>query len=134
MTATITGRAATDRAGRYAKQLVSHLGRKIEAEFDAETGVGKLRRDESVCVLTATDATLEFAVTAADQERMFMLMAVAQNHLERFGEKDELACVWDDPTVLEEYEAKRAEMLAKRAAERAARESSETAGSESATS
>ncbi len=126
MHATITGRAATDRAARYAKQLVSHLGRKIEADFDAESGVGTLRRDESVCVMTATDATLEFAVTAADRDQMFTLMAVTQNHLERFGEKDELACVWDDPTVLEQYEAKRAEMLAARAAERAAREATES--------
>ncbi|WP_084075295.1 DUF2218 domain-containing protein [Demequina sp. NBRC 110052] len=126
MTATITGRAATDRAARYAKQLVSHLGRKIEADFDPESGVGTVRRDDNVCVLTATESTLEFAITAAERDQLFGLMAVVQNHLERFGEKDELACVWDDDSILAVYGERRAEMAVKRAAERAARETEES--------
>ncbi len=129
MTSAITGRAATDRSARYAKQLCSHLNRKIDATFDGDAGIGTIRKDEAVATLTATDASLEFAITAPSQQEMFTLMAIAQNHLERFGEKDELACVWDDAAVVPTYEAKRAEMLAKRAAERAEREAAEaTAG------
>ncbi|WNM24811.1 DUF2218 domain-containing protein [Demequina capsici] len=122
MTSTLTGRAATDRAARYAKQLCSHLGRKLDTAFDADTGIGTIVRGGSVATLTCTETALEISVTAPTQDDLLALMAVTQNHLERFGEKNELVCVWDDATFLDEYEALRAEMNARRAADRAARE------------
>ncbi|WP_062205839.1 DUF2218 domain-containing protein [Demequina salsinemoris] len=120
MTSTITGRAATDRAARYGKQLCSHLSRKIDAMFDAEAGTGTIRRGEAVATLTATGTALEFSLTAPTQDELFTLMFVAQSHLERFGDKDELACAWDDESVLPAYEALRAEREAERAARKAA--------------
>jgi len=125
MPSTITGRAATDRAARYAKQLCSHLGRKLDASFDEAAGSGTVRRGDAVATLTSTDSSLEILVTAPSQEEMLALMAVTQNHLERFGDKDELRCVWDDESLLPAYETLRAEMRARREAERAARDAAE---------
>ncbi len=132
MTASLTGRASTERAARYAKQLCSHLGRKLDTTFDEAATVGFIRKGDGVVTLTSTSHSLEIAVTAANQEDMFTLMAITQNHLERFGDKDELSCKWDDATLMEAYEAQRAEMHAKRAAARAARAAEEAAASQPA--
>ena len=120
MTTSMTGRAATDRAARYAKQLCSHLGRGFDTDY--HEGLGTIRRDASVATFTATDNALEIAISATHQDDLFTLMAVSQNHLERFGDKEGLTCVWDDKSVLDANETKRTAMKASRAAARAARE------------
>lgn len=116
MTVTMTGRALTERGARYAKQLASHLGSGFGATFAA--GTATLVRDQGSATLASTDSSLEFAIEAPDPQTLFMLMAVIQGHLERFGAKEQLACVWDDRSVLAEYEVARERMAARRAAER----------------
>ncbi len=119
MTVTLTGHADTDRGARYVKQLASHLGRKIEAEFDSATGIAVVRRDDAVLTLTATDATIEFSAVGPEGQA-FMLAAVRQTHLERFAEKDGLRCRWDESELGDRYAEALAEFEARRAERKAA--------------
>ena len=93
---TLVGRAPTDRAARYGRQLVSHLGRKATGEWHEPTGQGTVTfgAGERV-VLTATDtelvATLTCPAARADE-----LRDVVERHLLRFGAKDGLTMTWQD--------------------------------------
>jgi hypothetical protein len=90
-----TARVATDAAARYAEQLVSHLGRKVpvgETEtatrLTFEFGTGDLRAEAEHLVLTAT---------APDDEALARVEDVLGRHLERFGQRNELAVSWARP-------------------------------------
>ncbi|WP_062379373.1 DUF2218 domain-containing protein [Demequina pelophila] len=120
MPLSVTGRARTDRPARYGKQLCSHLSRKIEASFDPEAGAGIVRREGTVATLVATDASLEITVSGEGEADVFPLMGIVQNHLEKFGAGDGLACAWDDAELDARYQVKRREAMARREAEREA--------------
>lgn len=95
---TTIARVATDRPARYAKQLVSHLGRKLAVEeFDGGArlafrneeagteGTGEILVDDGVLVLRAVseDATMRARIED-----------VLGRHLVRFGERDGLVVEW----------------------------------------
>lgn len=87
-------RVATDRPHRYAKQLASHLGRRIDAHWDEEAGRGTLAFGAGgTGTLTAEPGALLLTVDgpAAEIER---LEDVVGRHLVRFGAKDELVVEW----------------------------------------
>ena len=92
---TITSRAdvSTDAPARYAKQLVSHLGRKAPFTEDAEgawtTTVGDARAR-----IVVGDDVLTFLVEAADAETLDRLEHALGSHLERFGQRNELVVTW----------------------------------------
>ncbi len=101
---TLTSRAqvATDRPARYAKQLVAHMGRKLQADWDSEAEQGYLnfiREDElaASCALNAQDGTLVMEISlpnspaADDLARIEQVVGI---HLARFGSKDSLAVQW----------------------------------------
>lgn len=101
---TLTSRAqvATDRPARYAKQLVAHMGRKLQADWDSEAEQGYLnfiREDElaASCALKAQDGTLVMEISlpnspaADDLARIEQVVGI---HLARFGSKDSLAVQW----------------------------------------
>jgi hypothetical protein len=92
-----TASVATERPGRYAKQLVSHLSRRITAEWDEASGTGRLDFGPAQGTLTAGDAALELWVEGDDVAR---LEDIVGRHLVRFGKKDELVVQWsrDDGT------------------------------------
>lgn len=87
---------ATDRPARYAKQLCSHLGRKAQAEWDAEAGEGRIVFGGGVaeCTLKAAESGLQLGVEAPAEE-LDRFENVVGCHLVRFGAKDELVCVWE---------------------------------------
>jgi uncharacterized protein len=90
---TITGIMATDRPARYAKQLVSHWAKRGPAT--EEDGATVQRWDNgNVIVLRPADGVLvvEVSVGDGDAERFAQ---VVKEHLERFGQRDELDVVWD---------------------------------------
>ena len=128
----------TDRAARYGKQLVSHMGHKITGSWDEEAGSGYLLFDREGPVLgrfdviaSASDLRLELRTTP---ERAEHLEHVAGIHLARFGARDSLAISWErtdgsegttqGPLTPEEVEAharaKKAAREAAQAAEQAA--------------
>jgi uncharacterized protein len=85
----------TDAAERYAKQLLSHLGRKnavepVDGVLDAwrlvfAYGIGTIRSEGNRLVLEAT---------APDEESLARVQDVLGRHLERFGTRRELVVRW----------------------------------------
>ena len=89
----------TQRAARYGKQLVSHMGHKITGSWDEETASGYLLFDREGPVLgrfnviaSPSDLRLELRTTP---ERAAHLEHVAGIHLARFGVRDGLAITWE---------------------------------------
>ena len=129
-----TASVPTERAARYGKQLVSHMGHKITGSWDEEAGSGYLLFDREGPVLgrfdviaSASDLRLELRTTP---ERAEHLEHVAGIHLARFGARDSLAISWErtdgsegttqGPLTPEEVEA---HARAKKAAREAAAQS-----------
>ena len=92
----LTSRAdvRTDAPARYAKQLVSHLGRKASFTQDADgawvTVVGEARGR-----IVVGDGVLTLLVEAPDTETLTRLEQAFGGHLERFGTRAELAVSWE---------------------------------------
>ena len=129
-----TASVSTERAARYGKQLVSHMGHKITGSWDEETASGYLLFDREGPVLgrfdviaSASDLRLELRTTP---ERAEHLEHVAGIHLARFGARDSLAISWErtdgsegttqGPLTPEEVEAHARAKKAAREAEREA--------------
>ena len=85
-------RVPTDRPARYLKQLAEHLGHRIAAEYTAERGT--LTFEFGVCSLTAEDGALVLHARGGDEAALARVEDVTGRHLERFGQKDELAVHW----------------------------------------
>ena len=86
---------ATPRAERWAKQLVSHLGRRLAGSLDEVTGVGSLSGDGFGATLTPTTDTLVLEAWADDEEGMSRVTSVIGSHLERFAAaSEELTVEW----------------------------------------
>ncbi|HLL69549.1 MAG TPA: DUF2218 domain-containing protein [Micromonosporaceae bacterium] len=90
----LTSRAdvVTQTPDRYAKQLVSHLGHRIEfrsdgadAEFNLGSGRGVIRVGDGVLTLLAE---------ATDPAVLAQIQDVLGRHLERFGTRQELVVDW----------------------------------------
>ena len=123
----------TERAARYGKQLVSHMGHKITGSWDEEAGNGYLLFDREGPVLgrfeviaSASDLRLELRTTPERADRLEFIVGI---HLARFGARDSLAISWErtdgsegttqGPLTPEEVEA---HARAKKAAREAAQE------------
>lgn len=103
---TSTAHVKTDRPGRYAKQLSSHMGRKVPASWNEEAGAGTISfaDGDALAVLTDRGDSLDLELTApADLIERFE--DVLGRHLVRFGSREELVCTWarsDDSTGTEQ--------------------------------
>ncbi|MEI2641824.1 MAG: DUF2218 domain-containing protein [Candidatus Nanopelagicales bacterium] len=94
MTNTKTGRMATDRPERYAKQLAGHWARKTEqTEFDGDT-VLTFAGGQAVS-MRAEQGGLLLAVTVPEDADLDSFAQVVEEHLQRFGRRDELRVDWD---------------------------------------
>jgi hypothetical protein len=90
---TVHGTMATDRPERFAKQLVSHWSKRGPvAEEDGAT----VQRWETgqVLVLRPGDGELEIELTVPEGDDAARFAQVVKDHLERFGNRDELDVVW----------------------------------------
>lgn len=95
----VTSRAqvVTDRPGRYARQLASHMARKIDAEWDQDAAVGSMTFPSGHGRLRAGDGVLHLGVDG-EAEDIEHLETVVGQHLVRFGAKDELVVEWHRDT------------------------------------
>ncbi len=86
---------ATERAPRYGKQLVSHLGRKAVGTWDETTGSGTLLMGDGAAhvSLTSSPSALLIEVRSPD-DTIATFEDVVGRHLEHFGDRDELKVVW----------------------------------------
>ena len=133
-----TASVSTERAARYGKQLVSHMGHKITGSWDEETASGYLLFDREGPVLgrfdviaSASDLRLELRTEPERADRLEFIVGI---HLARFGARDSLAISWErtdgsegttqGPLTPEEVEA---HTRAKKAAREAAQEAGHAA-------
>ncbi len=93
MTPSSTATVATDRAARYGKQLVAHLGRRATAEWDEQAGTGWIDFGETRAELTAGPEALDIRLSAAP-DAVARMKDVVGRHLVRFGARDELTVQW----------------------------------------
>ena len=86
----------TDAPARYAKQLVSHLGRKVEfvhqSSSDGDTWTAHVAG--AVARITVQDGLLVLQAEATEPEGLARLEGALGNHLERFGQRRELTVTW----------------------------------------
>ena len=129
----------TERAGRYGKQLVSHMGHKITGSWD-EAGSGYLLFDREGPILGRCDVVASASALRlelrTEPERADRLEFIVGIHLARFGARDSLAISWErtdgsegsmqGPLTPEEVEAHaRAKKAAREAAAREAEQAAQ---------
>jgi uncharacterized protein len=91
----LTARAAvpTGTPERYAKQLLSHLGRRTSWTTDGDTSTAKMAGGTGRVVIG--DGVLTLIAEAPDAETLTRVQHVLGSHLERFGRRHELTVTWD---------------------------------------
>ncbi|HET6694272.1 MAG TPA: DUF2218 domain-containing protein [Pedococcus sp.] len=92
---TVTGSMATDRPpGRYAKQLASHWATR--GTVTEEGGATVMRwTTGQIIVMRPEEGYLAVEVSVPDDADAERFAQVVKEHLERFGQRDELHVVWD---------------------------------------
>ena len=81
------GRFRTPHASRYLQQLCKHFAHKVEASFDATSGVIAL--PSGPVRLTAQEGELVATVTAPDAEGLARSRGIIDRHLERFAFRED---------------------------------------------
>jgi hypothetical protein len=100
VTAPLSARAdvPTEAPARYAKQLVSHLGRRVE--WSTEGPVSTAAIAGGTGVVEVGDGVLTLRAQAPDTESLARVQDVLGRHLERFGQRNELVVTWaNDPAA-----------------------------------
>ena len=94
MTAHLSARAdvLTEAPARYAKQLVSHLGHRVE--FTTAGGTSTAAIGEATGSIVVGDGVLTLLAEAPDAESLARVQHVLGSHLERFGQRNELTVTW----------------------------------------
>jgi hypothetical protein len=84
----------TPNASKYLQQLCKHFAHKVDAEFDAESGVVAFPMGPARMAANAECLTVTFDLKdAADRERAHM---VIDKHLERFAFREDFKhMTWD---------------------------------------
>jgi uncharacterized protein len=82
----------TDTPERYAKQLVAHLGRRLEWATDGGTSTARV--GEGTGQVVVGDGVLTLLAEAPDAEGLARVQDVLGRHLERFGQRNELVVSW----------------------------------------
>ena len=103
-----TANVPTECARRYGHQLASHMGRKIDAQWDDESARGTLTftregTPSGECAISCTDQHLRLELKTSP-EAVEHLEFVVGIHLARFGYRDGLEIAWvrTDPQTREE--------------------------------
>jgi hypothetical protein len=92
---TSTAVVVTDAPARYAKQLLSHLGRKAGVTpLDDEPDGGLLHLSAGTGIVRPRADHLILQAAAADAESLAAVEDVLSRHLERFGARRELRVSW----------------------------------------
>ena len=94
--ATIGSRAdvATGAPARYAKQLISHLGRKVPFTGDATTTPATAVIGAATAGIVVGEGVLTLWAAGDDEESVARVEHVLGSHLERFAQREALAVRW----------------------------------------
>ena len=87
----------TDTPDRYAKQLVAHLGRKLDFTTAAATSTTTI--GEATGQILVGDGQLTLTATGGDDQAVARVEHVLGSHLERFGQRNELTVTWTRATT-----------------------------------
>jgi len=90
---TVNGTMATERPERYAKQLVSHWSARGPVSSESGATVQRWNTGQ-VLVLKPVDGALEVELTVPEGDDAARFAQVVKDHLERFGQREELNVVW----------------------------------------
>ena len=90
---TVSGTMATERPERYAKQLVSHWSKRGPVSEEDGATVQRWETGQ-VLVLRPREGSLEVELTVPEGDDAARFAQVVKEHLERFGQRDELDVVW----------------------------------------
>lgn len=82
----------TEAPARYAKQLVAHLGRKLEFTTHGPTSTTTI--GATTAQITIGDGILTLLATSSDEQGLTTAEDVLGGHLERFGQRNELVVTW----------------------------------------
>jgi hypothetical protein len=95
----ITSRAqvTTSTPDRYAKQLIAHLGRKLE--FITEGATSTTTIDQATGKIVVGDGLLTLIAAGVDEEAVARVQHVLGSHLERFGQRNEITVTWSGATT-----------------------------------
>lgn len=88
----LTGHSPTDRGARYGRQLCGHFSAKVDATWEGDSG--HVDFPFGRCRLTATPNALRFDIEADTEEEARRVAAVVEDHLIRFGARDDLTITW----------------------------------------
>lgn len=96
----ITSRAKvmTDTPARYAKQLLAHLGRKLDFTTQGSTSTTTI--GEATGQLIVGESALTMIATGVDDQSVARVEHVLGSHFERFGLRNELVVTWTRDTAL----------------------------------
>ena len=86
----------TDTPARYAKQLLAHLGRKLDFVTQGSTSVTNI--GEATGQVIVGECALTMIATGVDEEAVAQVEHVLGSHLERFGQRNELVVAWTRDT------------------------------------
>jgi uncharacterized protein len=91
---TLTARAdvRTETPVRYAKQLLSHLGRRTSWRTDGDTSTAEIAGGTGRVVIG--DGVLTLIAEAPDAATLRRVQHVLGSHLERFAQRQELQVSW----------------------------------------
>jgi hypothetical protein len=94
VTDALTARAdvVTDAPERYAKQLVSHLGRRVEFTTAGDRSTARFGAGTGAVVVG--EGVLTLLAEGPDEETLARVQDVLGRHLERFGQRNELIVTW----------------------------------------
>lgn len=92
-TCTSTAYLQTERPQRYLKQLLSHLGNRIETQLPDEEH-GSVRMEHATCDLSADVGGITMVATAADADSLARMQDVVARHLVRFTGAEALTTDW----------------------------------------
>ena len=87
---------AVDDPTRYAKQLVSHLGRRVEfrTETTAAGSTSTADLGGGTARIVVGDGVLTLLAEGPDESAVERIEHVLGSHLERFGQRSQLVVAW----------------------------------------
>jgi uncharacterized protein len=85
---------ATDAPARYAKQLVSHLGRKLVFTGDGVTAPATAVIGAATAGIVVGEGVLTLEAAGDDEESVARVEHVLGSHLERFAQREALTVQW----------------------------------------
>lgn len=90
---TVSGSMATERPERYAKQLVGHWAKRGPVTIEDGATVQRWETGQ-VIVLRPAEGVLQVEISVVEGDDAARFAQTVKEHLERFGQRDELDVVW----------------------------------------